>query len=128
MKYRKLDANGDRVWGQGLASFWIDVPDAVGQLIATRLGLWLGQWFLNRSDGTPYQTQVLGKYTITTRDPAIQGRVLQTPGVTGIKNYSSNLNRQTRGWTANGTVDTVYGSTPFTVSPFPVNVPVSQGR
>ena len=50
MKYRKLDANGDRVWGQGLASFWIDVPDAVGQLIATRLGLWLGQWFLNRSD------------------------------------------------------------------------------
>jgi hypothetical protein len=128
MKYRKLDANGDKVWGQGLSCFWINVPDAVAQLVDTRLRLWLGQWFLFLTDGTPWQTQVLGRYTITTRDPAIQGRILQTPGVTGLENYSSNLNRNTRDWTAQGTVNTSFGAVPFVVGPFPANVPVSQGR
>lgn len=113
MRYRKLDANGDRIWGHSQADFWINSPDGVRQSVQTRLGLWLGQWFLNPQDGTPYQYDVLGKYTDAVRDAVIQARVLQTFGVKAIKNYSSGLDRNTRVFKVNGNIDTIYGVTPF---------------
>lgn len=109
MRVRKLDANGDRQFGRGLANFWINVPDGVQQICGTRLRLWQGQWFLNTDDGTPYNTQVLGKYTAATRDPAIQNRILLTPGVLGIDAYASQLDRNTRAWNVQATVDSIYG-------------------
>ena len=112
MRVRKIDpARGGRQFGHGLADFWIDVPDGPAQCVKTRLGLWLGQWFLNTDDGTPWQTKVLGRYSGSTRDVAIRARILGTPGVTEIVNYSSSLNRDTRAWTVNATVDTAYGQT-----------------
>jgi len=114
MRVRKLDANGDRVFGHGQADFWRDQPEAVAQLVGTRLALWLGQWFLFPTDGTPYQYKVLGKFTQSTRDPILQTRILQTPGVTAIKTYSSALNRDTRQFGVQVLLDTVFGRIPFT--------------
>lgn len=109
MRYRKLDENGDRVFGHSLEDFWIDVPEAPAQAVSTRLRLWQGQWFLNVDDGTPWSTKVLGKYTGSSRDPILQTRVLTTPGVTGIAAYASQLNRDTRAFTVQMTIDTQYG-------------------
>ena len=127
MRVRKLTPTGDRIFGNSQQDYWVNNPAGVAQLIGTRLRLWVGQWFLFRTDGTPFQTSVLGKFTIATRDPAIQGRILQTDGVLGLKNYSSSLDRNTRAFTVQATADTIYGSTPV-VTTFPLNVPVSQGR
>jgi hypothetical protein len=109
MRYRKLDANGDRIFGHQQSDFWRDVPDAPAQAVVTRLHMELGEWFLDVTDGTPWKTRVLGKYTGSTRDPTIRSRILGTQGVTGISDYSSNLDRDTRAFSANATVDTQYG-------------------
>ncbi|NTG00117.1 hypothetical protein G6L30_08285 [Agrobacterium rhizogenes] len=109
MRYRKLDANGDRVFGHGSSDFWRDVPDAPAQAVMTRLHLEQGSWFLDTSEGIPWKTRVLGKYTGPTRDPVIRSRVLGTQGVTAITEYSSDLNRDTRAFSVNLTIDTQYG-------------------
>lgn len=109
MRVRAVDANGDMQFGNNQANFLSNSPDAVAQICASRLALWTGQWTLDTSQGTPWGTKVLGKYTGNTRDPVIQARILSTPGVLKITRYESALNRDTRafGWAA--TIDTQYG-------------------
>jgi hypothetical protein len=109
MRVRKK-LGGRRQFGNGQNSFWRDVPDAPAQCITTRLELWLGEWFLNPPDGTPYATQILGKYTEATRDLTIKARILGTPGVKEIVSYSMSLDRFSRKLTGSVTVDTIYGA------------------
>lgn len=111
MRYRKLDASGDMVFGGGQAAFWRDTPEAPAQAVLTRLELRLGEWFLDLTDGTPWETRVLGKHTADTRDPVIRARILGTTGVTGIAAYDSQLDRETRVMGAQATIDTLYGQT-----------------
>ncbi len=111
MRVRKIDPVKGRVFGGGQNAFWHNTPDGVAQCVQTRLGLWLGQWFLDLSEGTDWAVKVLGKYTESTRDVTIRARILGTPGVTGIVAYSSSLDRETRRWTVNATIDTAYGRT-----------------
>jgi len=111
MRVRKQDGTGDMSFGRGQADYWINVPDGSGQVAKTRLALWLGQWFLDRTDGTAWQTKVLGKYTGSTRDAVIRARMLGTPGLTAIAAYSSALNRETRGFDVTARIETAYGQT-----------------
>lgn len=105
-----LLSGGDMTFGHGAGDYFINKAEGVGQLVSTRLRLWLGQWFLNVNDGTPYLTRVLGKYTDDFRDATIQQRILATPNVTGLRGYNSTLDRQTRLWTVHGTVQTKFGA------------------
>ncbi len=113
MLYRKLDENGDYSFGRGTVDFWRDVPDAVAQSVRTRLHLEQGEWYLDSQEGTPWRTQVLGKRTENTRDLMIQMRVTETPGVNELVSYSSDLNRDTRGFSVGLTIDTIYGPASF---------------
>ncbi len=120
MRYRKLAQTpgtnvfnfqgGDYTFGAGAADFYIDVPEAPAQAALTRMYLFLGDWFLDTSDGTPWNTQVLGYYTANTRDPVIQSRILGTQGVSAILSYSSNVVRDARSFTVNAQIDTIYGA------------------
>jgi hypothetical protein len=111
---RKQDSNGDYVFGTGQSSFWINQAEMVGQIISTRLMLYQSEWFLDTTDGTPWNTQVLGKYTDSTRDPVIQARVLGTPQVAGISGYNSQVIPPTRTFNAAMSVNTTFG--PVTVT------------
>src|SRR5438477_9857340 len=116
MRYRKLDQpadvspglfnlqGGDYSFGRGITDFYIDQPEAVAQLVLTRLSLWKSEWFLDTSDGTDWNTGILGRLTDATRDPIIQARILGTQGVTGIVSYSSFLDRDTRSFSVNATI------------------------
>jgi hypothetical protein len=108
MRIRKVDATGDAVFGGDQASIWRDVPEAVGVLVEARMNLWQEQWWLDRTEGTPYEQQVLGKRTEGLRDPALQARILDTPGVVEIEAYNSVLDRQTRAMTVAATIQTVF--------------------
>lgn len=108
MRVRRVDEAGDMRFGRNQADFWHDVPDGVGQIVESRLNLWVGQWYLDLDAGTPYQTDVLGHRTEATRDPVLQDRILGTPGVVEIVEYGSVLNRQTRAFDVRAVIDTVY--------------------
>lgn len=109
MRYRKLDENGDYTFGTGF-DFYRDKPEAVAQAVRTRLDLWKGEWFLDTSDGTPWLTEVLGKYTLRTYDAMIRARILGTDGVTQLLAYSSNYDGSARKVQITATIETKYGT------------------
>lgn len=120
IRYRKLDANGDMQFGHGGGDFWKGQPEAVGQSIKTRLLLFAGEWFLDTTAGTPWggfplndlvvkQGRILAEHTQLSRDAAIRDRILQTDGVRTINTYGSSWRSQSRTFSVNATVDTIYG-------------------
>lgn len=111
MRYRKLTSTGDYSFGHGTSDWFVDQPEAVAQAVKTRLGLEVGDWFLDTSAGMAWRTKVLGKYTADTRDITIRARILGTTGVTAITAYNSDLDRTARAFTVAATISTVYGET-----------------
>jgi hypothetical protein len=109
MRVRKQDAQGDMIFGGSQRAFWINNADAVGQIVSTRLMLNSGEWFLDTTDGTAWDAKVLGNRTASTRDPIIQARVLGTPNVASISNYSSQVSGNTRTFNAAMSVTTTFG-------------------
>lgn len=107
MRYRQQDADGDYM----LNTFLQDSPACVAQAILTRLRLGTGEWFLDTTEGTPWNTQVLGKYTSNLYDPAVKARILGTPGVLELASYASQRDPQIRKLTITTTVNTIYGTT-----------------
>lgn len=112
MRYRALSAEGDYTFGQGAVNFLVDSPACVGQYVLTRLLLLKGEWFLDVDEGTPWGTEILGENTKPLYDQAIQQRVLDTPGVTGITEYGSIFDGQDRSLAVTMTINTRFGSAP----------------
>ena len=52
MRYRRLTATGDYVFGQGSLDYLSDA-DAAAQAVKTKLKLLLGEWWENTGDGLP---------------------------------------------------------------------------
>lgn len=111
MRYRKLSPDGDYTFGSSEKDFLIDVPEAVGQSVMTRLLLWFGEWFLDTNEGTPYMQGVIGKKTKMQADLTLQSRVLDGFGVANIENYESTINPDTRKLSLSFDVSTIYGPT-----------------
>lgn len=116
MRYRKLDDSGDYSFGKGSADFYANQPEAVAQAVKTRLDLWLGEWFLDTTDGMAWRTKVLGKYTQQAYDAAIQSRILGTDGVTEITAYQSVFDSSIRKLNVTVTINTAYGTTTLSES------------
>jgi len=132
MRYRKLTAGGDRVFGRGLQNFWIDVPEAVSQAVFTAFRLNLGEWFIDTTAGVNWgafpllgqfavqdQPGVLGKYSQASRDMVIRNTILDAPGVNSIISYSGSMDPDTRKFSVQANIDTVYG-------PVSISVPTNQ--
>lgn len=113
MRVRAYDENGDYRFG-GLNQFLVDTPEAVAQAIQSRLALWTGEWFLDTGEGTDFNGSILGYGTAAVRDLVIQDRILGTPGVREIIDYSSDVDERARRLKVSATVDTLYGQVSFT--------------
>lgn len=109
MRVRTVDASGDMTFGGGQDTLLADSPEAVVQLVQSRLRLEVGEWFFNTAEGTAWQSLVLGKYTALTRDAELRRRIITTPGVRALVAYSSRLNRRTRRLVIAAEIDTLYG-------------------
>ena len=113
MRYRPLTNTGDYTIGK---AWLVNSPACVQQAVLTRLKLFLGEWFVDTEDGTPWLTQVLGERTKLTTDSAIQTRVLGTPGVTSIVSYQSTFDGAARSISVQMTVLTAYSTTAVPIS------------
>lgn len=110
MRYRKLTVDGDMTFGHGPADFWRDQPEAVGQACMTRLRLWVGDWFLDMTEGTDYPGSVLGAHTAGLYDAEMRERIAGTRGVAGLTSYVSVRDREARALAVLATIDTIYGT------------------
>jgi hypothetical protein len=108
MKYRKLDADGDYVFGTG-NDFHKDSPETVAQAVRTRLLLYQGDWFLQPDAGVPWRSDVLGALPEGAYEDVIRDAILETEGVTAIVDFSVTLDPDTRRLRINATIDTEYG-------------------
>jgi hypothetical protein len=109
MRYRKMDENRDMIFGNQQLDFLRDVPEAIGQSVETRVLLFLGEWFLDLDEGTPYFQGILGKKNKELADASLKARVASTEGVTRINNYQSEVDPVTRKMSVSMDIDTIYG-------------------
>ncbi len=110
-KYRALDVDGDYSFGHGSSDFLVDSAAAVAQAVMTRLKLWQGEWFLDLVDGMPWNQRVLGVSRPGPRDAAIRARILETPFVTHILDYTSSVDVASRSFSGSCKIDTAFGPT-----------------
>lgn len=113
MRYRRLDANGDFVMGQGANNFFYGI-DAVVQAIKTRLTLLKGTFWRDVNDGLPLYQQILGQSAgaeaLKAIDAVICNRITGTPGVTSLLNYGSTFDHRNRAYTYQATVQTAFST------------------
>jgi len=89
-----------------------NTPEIVIQQVQTRLLLWIGEWFMNISEGTPWIQDILGNDT--NYDLEIQARILGTQGVVEIVSYSSEIIN--RNLSVQASINTVYGPGTLTIT------------
>lgn len=116
MRYRKQSIDGDYTFGSGLLNFYIDTPEGVAQSVQTRILLWLGEWFLDIDEGTPFMQGILGKHSKSTADATLQDRILTTDGMVSIDDYESVIDPETRKFRVTGKLNTIYGITALEVT------------
>lgn len=61
--------------------------DAVAQRLRNRLRLWRGEWFIDRTVGIPYLTQVLGKAPQQQVEALLRAAILSCPGVATLRSF-----------------------------------------
>lgn len=86
--------------------------DATLQLVCTRLRLFLGEWFLNTSDGVGY-LQILSTKTADASDldAAVKNTILGTPGVVALTQYQGSAFCAQRLYKITFTIVTATGGT-----------------
>jgi hypothetical protein len=122
IRYRALDPNGDPLQGNGKNSFVSDL-DAVAQAIGTRLRLFAGEWWENRSAGTPVFQNMLGVSGAGKHPETVvlilRQRILGTPYVRSVSNVAASYDPNTRGFAFSCQVQTEFGT--LTLSNQPSN-------
>lgn len=115
MTVRRLDsATGDIITS---GDQFIDGRDEIAQTIKTRLRLYLGEYFRDIADGTPWFQYILTKDgTLESKDAIIKRRISQTSGVSQIMSYNADFDIPTRVYTIDCTVLTGFGLVDFTIS------------
>jgi hypothetical protein len=117
MRVRQLSPTGDYAFGSGQANFLVNSPQAVAQIVETYLRLWLGEWYLNTNDGTPWLEGVFG---YNSKDEADQTLIQTILGINfggqqlvqNLDNWQSTQDPSTRHYSSlSATLYTIYGQT-----------------
>ena len=107
MTVRKLDEDGDIVTQ---VSMFITEQLEIEQTIRTRLRLFLGEYFRDVTDGTPWFQEILNKQTsMDVREARLRERISGTPGVLQLTSFSTDFDIDNKTYTVNASVLTSYG-------------------
>lgn len=107
MTVRKLDENGD-IATSGVQ--FIHDQDEISQTVKTRLMLFLGEYFRDIADGTPWFQQILGKgSSLTAKEAALKMRMARTEGVVQLTRFSAEFDPNTRKYSVSAGILTKFG-------------------
>lgn len=94
-----------------------DGVEEIAQTVKTRLRLFLGEYFRDVTDGTPWWESILGKEgTLSSKEAIIKSRILRTDGVVRLVSFSTDFDINTRIYTVNAGILTKYGVTDLSVN------------
>jgi len=113
MIHRALDTNNDWTFGKGKASFTRKM-DALVLNVKTRLRSWRGDCFFATAEGVDYNN-FLNIGTKVFLDSDVKRVILQSEGILQITSYESTIDEEGRGFTAQVSVQTIYGAATFEV-------------
>ena len=107
MMIRRIDENGDFVFGHGSADYLTGDP-AIALLIEQRLQLWLGEWFLDVTAGVNWW-MILGSRppALILAEQEIRECVAATEGVAQVNSLTVTFSHQTFIAGVSGSVTTV---------------------
>ncbi len=113
MRYRRIDENGDYVFGNGQYDFLIDI-EAVPQAIKTKLGLFQGEWWEDLSEGLPFYQDIAGSFIKSDEDKDIVTRIFcnrigDVQEVNSFLSVDANFDNENRKYSLVASVDTIYG-------------------
>ena len=87
MRSLALDpVTGDLVLTAGRLGL-VSGADVVAQRLRNRLRLWRGEWFIDRTVGIPYLTQVFGKVPQSQVEALLRAAILSCPGVATLLSF-----------------------------------------
>lgn len=107
MTTRRLDEYGDIVTS---GEIFISEYEAIAQTCVTRLRLYLGEYFRDITDGTPWFQSILGKFeSLSAVEAILRNRIARTEGVTRILSFSLDFDLASRTITVSSFVLTEFG-------------------
>ena len=112
MRYRPLSPTGDYTVD---VPFLANSPACVAQAVKTRLLLYLAEWFLDVTDGTPWFQSIVGRHPNTDPNTFVKQRILGTPNVTSIVSFTSSFVGPTRKYTMTAVIATAFGNATVTI-------------
>jgi hypothetical protein len=111
MTVRRLQDDGDIATS---GTQFISGADEIAQTIKTRLKLFLGEYFRNILEGTPWFEQILGKaQSLDVAEATIRQRIAQTNGVVSIFRFETDFDLITRKYSVAASVQTAFGPISF---------------
>jgi len=91
---------------------FINGREEIAQTVATRLRLFLGEYFRDITDGTPWWEQILGKpKSLSAAEAAIKNRIIRTDGVVRLLSFKTDYDLVTRKYTVDCGILTTFGET-----------------
>jgi len=93
--------------------------DQVTQNLKVRLQYYLGEWFLDITEGLPFYSDILVKNpNIPSIDSILKTRIISTPEITELIEYKSSFDKLTREYLISIKVKTDYGILDLSTSLF----------
>lgn len=114
MTVRRLDENGDIVTR---GDQFTDGRSEISQTVITRLKLFLGEYFRDITDGTPWYEQILGKFQgLSVAEAAIRSRIANTEGVIRLTYFNAEFDIDNRSYSVSAGILTKFGTDEITLN------------
>lgn len=108
MRVRRLGDTGGDLITRG--QMFLTGREAIAQTVVTRLKLFLGEYFRDITDGTPWFQQVLGKFSnLNAVEAILRNRIARTQGVIRLLSFDLQFDLDSRALSVQAQVLTVYG-------------------
>jgi hypothetical protein len=108
---KALDSNNDIIVENGSFKL-VENGEQVAQNVKTRLQLYLGEWFLDITEGTPWFQQIFIRPTnLTNIESILKTRITNTPEVLRLNSFSMDYEGgSSRNLSVSFSAETIYGT------------------